>query len=142
MTCVGSATETRSLPRRETITIEESPAAAGVEPAGIDARAVRAWLPAPFEAESTLVERAAEVVSAFRGLSVRHNRVWLNPNVTMSHEGEVVLEWWYGAKKLTVYVGTTGASFVCVWGPNVHDEMEDGALNSHEVASRLWLWLT
>ncbi len=141
MTCVGSATETRSR-GRETITIDESPAAAGIEPAGIDAGAIRAWLPASFDANQKLVEHVADIVSAFRALSIRHNRVWLNPNVTMSPEADIVLEWWYGTKKLTIYVSATGASFVCVWGSNVHDEMEDGPLNSHEVASRLWLWLT
>lgn len=141
MTCLGSATETRSR-GRETITIDESPAAAGIEPAGIDAEAIRAWLPASFDADQKLVEHAADIVSAFRALSIRHNRVWLNPNVTMSPEGNIVLEWWYGPKTLTIYVAAANSSFVLAWGPNMHSEMEDGKLDSYEVASRLWLRLT
>lgn len=142
-TFAGSATDGCALGRRETITIDASPAAAALQAApGADARTLIAWLPSLGQVDQALVERAAEVVRSFRSLSLRHNRVWLNPNVAMSAQGEIVLEWWYGARKLTLYVSGGGVDFVRVWGPSVHEEMEDGALDSSDVASRLWLWLT
>src|SRR5947209_4094563 len=53
-------------------------------------------------------------------------RVWINPNVTASADGEVVFEWWYGQKKLTVYVSDESVDYVQVWGTNIDSEMAEG----------------
>jgi len=65
---------------------------------------------------------------------------WQSPHVNASEDGEIVLEWWHGTRKLTVYVGPHQTTYVKSWGPNVVNEMEDGPLPEDWVAS-LWLWL-
>jgi hypothetical protein len=68
--------------------------------------------------------------------------VWIKPNVIADAEGEVVFEWWYGKKKLTVYIGDESAEFVQVWGTEIHSEMLDGEAESISMCRSLWLWLT
>lgn len=66
---------------------------------------------------------------------------WLPPHVSRSPNGEVVLEWWHGSRKLTVYVGEHVREFVRVWGPDIHSEMADGAVDGgYDLAQHLrWL---
>jgi hypothetical protein len=121
-----------------------SPAASSLETLEapvIDSHTIGALLPEGASASPALLDRAADVASTFRDLSTRYNRVWQHPNVTVSPEGEVVLEWWRGARKLTIYVAANGTSYLKVWGPNMHDEMEDGLLKSLDTATHLWTWL-
>ncbi|HJT56469.1 MAG TPA: hypothetical protein VJ761_08240 [Ktedonobacteraceae bacterium] len=66
---------------------------------------------------------------------------WLKPNVSASPEGEVVLEWWYRKRKLTIYVGEENLDYVEVWGPDIHSKITDGDIeNIHKLRS-LWVWL-
>jgi hypothetical protein len=67
---------------------------------------------------------------------------WLQPNVTASAEGEVVLQWWNDPKRLTVYLSAHEATFIKSWGPNIETEMEDGSAASATSRLRLWEWLT
>lgn len=67
--------------------------------------------------------------------------IWLKPNVTASQDGEVVFEWWYGTKKLTVYIGEQSAEYVQVWGADINSEMSDGDAGSDDICQSLWLWL-
>src|SRR5713226_755347 len=53
-------------------------------------------------------------------------RVWIKPNVIADANGDVVFEWWYGKKKLTVYIGEESAEYMQVWGANIHSDMSDG----------------
>lgn len=69
-------------------------------------------------------------------------RVWIQPNVIADAEGEVVFEWWYGKKKLTVYIGDDNAEYVQVWGTDIHSEMSDGDAEPISKCRSLWLWLT
>ncbi len=69
-------------------------------------------------------------------------REWIEPNVTAGADGEVVLEWWRGARKLTVYITDQEVDYVKVWGINVHSQMAEGEANSSNVCRSLWLWLT
>jgi len=43
---------------------------------------------------------------------------WIQPNVIADTNGDVVLEWWHGKKKLTVYIEDERAEYVKVWGVN------------------------
>lgn len=71
-----------------------------------------------------------------------HGQVWLVPHVTASAGGEVVLEWWKGPKKLTVYLSADEASFVQVWGPDIVADMAEGDASSAASRQTLWAWLT
>ena len=70
----------------------------------------------------------------------RESAGWQRPHISASEEGEVVLEWWNGDRKLTVYIGADQASFIKSWGPHVVNDMEDGGL-SHDGFAALWSWL-
>ncbi len=66
---------------------------------------------------------------------------WLEPNVTASADGEVVLEWGHGIKKLTIFIGNQNVEYVKDWGADINTEMEDGYINSPDVRRALWKWL-
>ncbi len=66
---------------------------------------------------------------------------WLEPNVTASADGEVVLEWRHGIKALTIYIGNQSAEYVKDWGADINTEMENGYANSPKLRLTLWKWL-
>lgn len=68
--------------------------------------------------------------------------IWIEPNVTASEEGEVVFEWWYGTKKLTIYIGNQSAEYVKVWGTAINSDMSDGDASPISTCRSLWEWLT
>lgn len=68
--------------------------------------------------------------------------IWIEPNVTASEEGEVVFEWWYGTKKLTIYIGNQSAEYVKVWGTDINSDMSDGDARPISTCRSLWEWLT
>lgn len=67
---------------------------------------------------------------------------WIPPHVVADAHGNVVLEWWEGRKKLTVYVHPEPVEYVKVWGPDVFSDMEDGEVEGAENRRALWRWLT
>jgi hypothetical protein len=69
------------------------------------------------------VEHALGWISALYTDATDLGASWLEPNVTASADGEVVFEWWRGAKKLTVYIGDGTAEYVQVWGADA-DQIE------------------
>lgn len=66
---------------------------------------------------------------------------WISPNVTGGPEGEVVLEWWYDTRKLTVYISGQSAEYVQVWGTDINTDMSDGDAEPINVCQLLWSWL-
>jgi hypothetical protein len=56
--------------------------------------------------------------------------------------GDVVFEWWYGKKKLTIYIEAESAEYVQVWGTDVRSEMSNGDAEPMSACRALWLWLT
>jgi hypothetical protein len=67
---------------------------------------------------------------------------WIAPHVVADAHGNVVLEWWEGQKKLTVYIHPETVEYVKVWGPDIFSEMEDGEVEGIEDRRALWNWLT
>lgn len=65
---------------------------------------------------------------------------WSLPNTTANDVGEVVLEWWAGENKLTLFVRPDGIDFLRAWGEDVMADMEDGELAGGSFAT-LWAWL-
>jgi hypothetical protein len=66
---------------------------------------------------------------------------WCDPQVSASERGDIVLEWWSGPHKLTLYFGATCIDYVQVWGPNIETEMCDGTLRTRNEFEVLWRWL-
>jgi hypothetical protein len=66
---------------------------------------------------------------------------WIKPNVTGGPDGGVVFEWWYGKRKLTVYVEEQSIEYVQVWGTDVDAKITDGAIESMSDSRDLWMWL-
>jgi hypothetical protein len=88
------------------------------------------------------VARAYRAVLEMYQLAALSGSGWTNPNVTADETGAVVLEWWRGPRKLTIYVTATEASYVRVWGNNIDTEMEDGPIDSIQYDfTPLWGWL-
>jgi hypothetical protein len=67
---------------------------------------------------------------------------WLQPHVTSSAEGEIVLQWWNDPKRLTIYFSAHEATYITSWGADIETEMEDGDAASASSRARLWEWLT
>lgn len=63
------------------------------------------------------------------------------PHRSESPWGDVVFEWWYGDKKLTIYFGHEHIEYVKVWGDNIDEEMDDGTIADHSGFDELWRWL-
>jgi len=87
------------------------------------------------------VQYAGHWIELFYQEVVASGQEWIEPNVTASPEGEVVFEWWCGAKGLTIYIGNQSAEYLRDWGANVNTEMEDGYANSPDIRRNLWTWL-
>ncbi|UPK16090.1 hypothetical protein [Bradyrhizobium sp. 131] len=65
---------------------------------------------------------------------------WRRPHISSTEAGEVVFEWWRGARNLTLYFSDDGAEYIQVWGPDMENEMISGPLNNWSF-SNVWLWL-
>lgn len=89
--------------------------------------------------------KEAAIVSAFIWIvdlfQVVGGRGWIKPNVTGNPAGDVVFEWWYGERKLTVYVEESGIEYVQVWGATVDAKITAGDIESKKDSLELWLWL-
>ena len=66
----------------------------------------------------------------------------LTPLANVSPEGEVVLEWWQGGRKLTIYISDSAIEYLQVWGKDIEAEMSEGDADSAETPLILWKWLT
>lgn len=67
----------------------------------------------------------------------------LNPNITANSEGDIVLEWWFHDKKLTLYISPEQISYIKVAGARIED-MEDGILltsQDNQQLFNLFVWL-
>lgn len=65
---------------------------------------------------------------------------WQRPHISANEDGEIVFEWWNADRKLTVYIGRDQLHYIKSWGPDVMNEMEDGALPEDKMPL-LWEWL-
>jgi hypothetical protein len=93
--------------------------------------------------EPAAIQRARTLVEGFyrfAGAAGAVTSQWSPPHISASEDGEVVMEWWHNAHKLTVYVSGTTAQYLKVWGPNITTQMEDGLLEGNQFQG-LWLWL-
>lgn len=84
--------------------------------------------------------RAGSLLSALHASTARTLINWRSPHVSASETGEVMLEWWYQARKLTLYMGDSRAQYIKVWGPRIEEDMEDGEFDV-DTFDRFWAWL-
>jgi hypothetical protein len=135
----------RSLTRQETL--EWAQRRASLLATVLRVRALRRR-PQGWNGYDALPPDLAAIVYAEAWLRELHREVetasapWLQPHVTSSAEGEVVLEWWNEPKKLTHYFSASEAGFVRSWGPDIVSEMDDGDAASTTCRQQLWNWLT
>jgi hypothetical protein len=87
------------------------------------------------------VQYAKHWIELFYREVITSGQLWIDPNVTASADGEVVFEWWYGTKGLTIYIDNLVAAYLKDWGANINTEMEDGYANSPAIRRNLWKWL-
>jgi hypothetical protein len=67
---------------------------------------------------------------------------WSAPLCNPGSAGDVVLEWWSGAKKLTVYVTSDTVEYLKAWGPDIEADMAEGDAADADTRRELWAWLT
>lgn len=75
----------------------------------------------------------------YRQINLAHFS-WKTPHISASEDGEVLLEWWNGNHKLSLYVGSRKSDFIKIWGPNIESEMQEGRFSASNII-RLWDWL-
>lgn len=76
-----------------------------------------------------------------QGIVANNQMWWREPLVNLSIDSEIVFEWWYENKKLTVYILGNTAEYVQVWGPDIDDQMQEGPATSSVDLISLWTWL-
>lgn len=89
--------------------------------------------------------KRASIDTAFAWIRTLYRDVrdvlWIEPLVTADEEGDVVLEWWRGRKKLTVYISPKTAEYVKVDRRDTGIEMVDGIIGTHSKRRESWNWL-
>lgn len=94
------------------------------------------------EPDPVAVENAKNIiVSLFQTVVTHLGLFWIKPGISASPEGEVVFEWRYGKKKLTLYVGDQSMDYVQVWGTDIHAKITDGEIEANYELQLLWIWL-
>jgi hypothetical protein len=86
------------------------------------------------------IPRAAVLVEVLIEVLAHQNLEWTDPHVGLDENGDVVLEWWNGDRKLTIYVLPDSNEYIRSWGPNIEDQMEQGPVGEAAFVN-LWNWL-
>jgi hypothetical protein len=66
---------------------------------------------------------------------------WLEPHVTADAWGDLIFEWWYEEKHLSLFVSVQSAEYLTSWRDCTINEMRDGDANTPEERATLWSWL-
>ncbi|NDJ22298.1 hypothetical protein GS682_11775 [Nostoc sp. B(2019)] len=92
-------------------------------------------------ADNETYKYTLEWLEQLRTVIISDQMWWCEPLVNLSIDSEIVFEWWYENKKLTVYIFGNTAEYIKVWGPDIDKEMEDGSATSLAELADLWKWL-
>ena len=87
------------------------------------------------------IHQAIDSIESFIVEAPKHGLNWLDPHVGLDESGNVVLEWWSGERRLTVYFTPDQPEFVCSWGPDIESQMDAGALGPGLFLLK-WRWLS
>jgi hypothetical protein len=86
------------------------------------------------------IKRAISTVPDFIS-SAEKTGGWSLPHVAANEDGEVLLEWWKGDKKLTLFVKADGIDYLRTWGERIEHDMDDGELTG-DTFPALWAWFS
>ena len=67
------------------------------------------------------------------------SEIWITPHLTVQDGGDIVFEWWYYKRSLTVYVSADEVWFLQSAG--ARSDQTDGDANTPEVRRSIWQWL-
>ena len=87
----------------------------------------------------SIFEAAAILEAALRD-TARLAVNWVAPHLGLDEHGCVVMEWWNGRNKLTIYMTPGSPEFVCSWGQHIENHMESGLLTDQFPELWRWLW--
>jgi hypothetical protein len=87
------------------------------------------------------IETAEKLINNLRSLALKNNWCWSDPLLNISSENEIVLEWWNQEKKLTIYVFEELIDYLKVWGADMDNEMEEGAIDLEDDLTEVWQWI-
>ena len=61
--------------------------------------------------------------------------------VNVTPDLEILFEWFFNNKKLSVYVSDEAIDYIKIWGTNIEEEMSDGVLTNPADIIKPWKWL-
>lgn len=86
---------------------------------------------------SPVVQRVKTWIDNVKKEFINYNFIWIDPHCcSLNLENEVVLEWWFSDRKLSLYFDAE-ICFIIVNGLNMHD----GVLWDIHHFIKLWKWL-
>ncbi len=89
-----------------------------------------------------LLSHAEYLIGNYYQASASTGFGWSNPVLNLDEDGGLVLEWWRGLKKFTLYLAPAEKPrFVRVWGDDIDTEMDDGTLAEVDDFAELWVFL-
>ena len=95
------------------------------------------------EPKVSLAEKAEQFIASLRQLLAQKGLKWHAPTVSQNEEeNSIEISWWRADKSLIITVEPDSpTSFLKVWGPNIHSEMDGGENPSDNQLIELWQWL-
>lgn len=87
------------------------------------------------------IEKAKQWLHEIHNDAKCNNHRWFSPHVTANEEGDIVLEWVRGRKRLSVYISSSEAWYIKAWGPSIQYEMSDGTVTTASDRIALWTWI-
>jgi hypothetical protein len=94
------------------------------------------------EVSPDAITRTAIWLSRLQRAIANRGQDWYEPHLTAGPEHELVCEWWFNDRKLTVYISDDDAEFIRVWGANIETEMDEGDAEDDIEILQAWQWLT
>ena len=99
-------------------------------------------LPSPDEAPSQrAVNRAALLLEDLEYIAGSRGIQFSEPNASVDSEGQILLEWWVGDRKLSIYVSEDVAEHMRIGGAALDSPIEEGLVECEDDLLELWRWL-
>lgn len=91
----------------------------------------------------SVVETAEEFIANLRESIIQHRLTWHAPTVAYNELDDLIeASWWQLNKALIITIKFDAPlSFLKVWGPNIHSQMEEGENPTNSDLIELWQWL-
>ncbi len=86
------------------------------------------------------ISNSIQLIKSVFELDIASTLSLYKPAIGVSELGEIVFEWWFGNKKLTIYVSDRDVMYIKVPSKEIY-EMEDGVIDDNEDMFALFSWL-